>query len=210
MDSSTALLLVDVQVGFDDPYWGSRNNPGAEAVLGRVLDVWRRHGWPVVHVRHLSQSPQSPLRPGQPGVEIQPVVRPLATEPVLQKQVHSAFIGTDLETRLRTAGIRRLVVGGLTTNHCVSTTVRMACDLGFDVVVLADGTAAFACTGPDGRMWTAQDLHDATLASLDGEFATVRMAHDVLQAIAPPPPTDQPARVPGVPRPSETRKGNGM
>jgi nicotinamidase-related amidase len=184
MNPSTALLIIDVQAGLDDPCWGTRNNPGAEAVLAQVLQAWRSNGWPIIHVQHLSTNPRSPLRPGQPGVEIKPAVRPLPAEPVIQKRVNAAFIGTDLEPRLRAAGIRRLVIGGLITDHCVSTTVRMAANLGFEVVLLADGTATFSRIGPNGREWTAQDLHDAALASLHGEFATVCLAKDVLGSLS--------------------------
>jgi nicotinamidase-related amidase len=186
MNDATALLVIDVQVGLDDPRWGSRNNPDAEAVLARLLEFWRRHGWPILHVQHLSQNPSSPLRPGQPGVDLKAAVRPRPGEPVVQKRVNSAFIGTDLEARLRAAGIRRLVIGGLTTDHCVSSTVKMAANLGFEAIVVADGTATFSRTGPDGRAWSAQDLHDATLASLHGEFATVRTAAELLSADPPP------------------------
>ena len=186
MDHETALLLIDVQVGLDDPRLGSRNNLKAEALLAQLLERWRRNGWPIFHVQHLSQEPTSPLRPGQPGVELKPEVRPQPHEPVVQKRVNSAFIGTDLEARLRAAGIRRLVVGGLTTDHCVSTTVRMAANLGFETVVLADATATFARTGHDGRVWTARDLHEAALASLHGEFATVRTAAELLRSADPP------------------------
>lgn len=187
MDHATALLLIDVQVGLDDPCWGSRNNPGAEALLAQLLDLWRRHGWPIFHVQHLSQRATSPLHPGRPGVELKPEVRPRPHEPVIQKRVNAAFIGTDLEARLRAAGIRRLVVGGLTTDHCVSTSVRMAANLGFETIILADATATFSRTGPDGRAWSAQDLHDAELASLHGEFATVRTAAELLLSMELPP-----------------------
>ena len=180
MDQTTALLLIDVQVGLDDPVWGSRNNPEAEALLAQLLERWRRGGWPIFHVQHLSQRATSPLRPGQPGVELKPAVRPQPGEPVVQKRVNGAFIGTDLEARLRAGGILRLVVGGLTTDHCVSTTVRMAANLGFETIVLSDATATFGRTGPDGRKWSAQEMHDAALASLHGEFATVRSAAELL------------------------------
>ena len=181
MDSTTALLVVDVQAGLDDPSLGSRNNPGAEAQLARLLAHWRGQGWPIVHVQHVSTHPDSPLRPGQPGVEIKPEVRPLPGEPVVQKRVNCAFIGTDLEARLRAAGVRRLVVGGLMTDHCVSSTVRMAGDLGYQTIVLSDATATFERTGPDGRRWSAEEMHDVSLASLHGEFATVRTVREVLR-----------------------------
>ncbi len=180
MDRSTALLLIDVQAGLDDPVWGRRNNPGAESVMAALLGAWRRAGWPVFHVQHLSQRPDSPLRPDRPGVALKAEVAPAAGEPVIRKRVNGAFTGTDLEARLREAGVRRLVVGGLTTDHCVSTTVRSAANLGFEVVLVADATATFDRTGPDGRYWRAEDLHAAELACLHREFATVRTAVEVL------------------------------
>ena len=187
MDHATALLLIDVQAGLDHPRWGSRNNPDAEGLLAQLLELWRRHGWPIFHVQHLSRNPDSPLRPGQPGAELKLAVRPQPHEPVVQKRVNCAFIGTDLESRLRAAGIRRLVVAGLTTDHCVSSTVRMAADLGFETIVLADATATFPRTSPDGREWTAQEMHDSALASLHGEFATIHTARELLLSAGPPP-----------------------
>jgi nicotinamidase-related amidase len=186
IDESTGLLLIDVQQGFDDPRWGERNNPEAERNLARLLAAWRQAGAPVIHVQHLSGLPDSPLRPGQPGAELKAEVRPLPTEPVFQKQVNSAFIGTALETYLRQGGVRRLVMGGLTTDHCVSTTARMAANLGFGVIVVADGTATFGRDGHDGRRYSAEEVHRLALASLHGEFATVLDAAAVLAALGVP------------------------
>ena len=176
MDSiprTAALIIVDVQKGFEEPYWGQRNNPEAEENIARLLDAWRRTGRPIYHIQHQSTKPNSTLRPGYVGSEIKEIVRPLGGEPVLQKNVNSAFIGTDLEARLRGGSQDTVVITGLTTDHCVSTTTRMAANLGFKAYVVADGTATFERTGYDGRHYEAEDIHAMELTSLNGEFATI-------------------------------------
>jgi nicotinamidase-related amidase len=170
---NAALLIIDVQQGFNDPKWGPRNNPDAEECIAELLARWRNDGRPVIHVQHLSREPDSPLRPEQPGVEILPAVAPHPGEPLFQKTVNSAFIGTDLDQHLRDSGIDTLVVVGLTTDHCVSTTTRMAGNLGFRAYVVADATATFAKRDHRGATYDAQSIHDAALASLHGEFAEV-------------------------------------
>ncbi len=178
-----ALVPIDVQQAFDDPRWGQRNNPGAEARGADLLRAWRASGRPVVHVRHVNPRPGSLFNPDGPGVPPKPEARPEAGEPVITKDVNSAFIGTDLEARLRSAGITTLVLFGLTTDHCVSTTARMAGNLGFDTYVVADATATFERTAPGGRHYTADEMHDTALTSLSGEFATVVDTADVLAAL---------------------------
>ena len=168
-----ALLLIDVQQGLDDPSWGVRNNPEAEQRIAALLAAWRQAGWPVIHVQHCSQVPGSPLRAESPGNAFKPEALPREGEPVFRKTVNSAFIGTDLETYLRRQGIGALVIAGLTTDHCVSTTTRMAGNLGFDVVLVEDATATFDRTGPDGRQYSAEQMHRTALASLHGEFGRV-------------------------------------
>lgn len=182
LSSNAALLLIDVQQGLDDSRWGARNNPDAEKRIADLLAAWRGAGRPVIHVQHMSLVPQSPLREGAPGNAFKPEARPIAGEPVFRKHVNSAFIGTNLESHLRASGIDALVVVGITTDHCVSTSARMAANLGFDVTVVEDATRTFERRGPDGTLYSADLMHRVELASLNGEFATVRSTQEILAA----------------------------
>ncbi len=184
MSATTALLLIDVQQGFDEGRWGPRNNPEAEKRIAELLAAWRAAGRPVLHVQHHSLEAGSPLRAELPGSAFKPEAQPRPGEPVFHKHVNSAFIGTHLEAHLRAHGIEELVLAGLTTDHCVSTTARMAGNLGFRVVVVEDATATFDRSGPDGQQLAADLVHKVALASLHGEFATVKSARQLLDEAA--------------------------
>ena len=177
---SQALILIDVQEGLDDPRLGSRNNPDAETNMARLLREWRRRQRPIFHIQHMSTECESPLRPELPGNAIKAIVAPQGQEPVIQKQVNNAFVGTDLRERLERAELRSLVIVGLTTDHCVSTTVRMAGDLGYETIVVADATAAHEKRSYDGSHYPADMVHDLALAQLHQEFATVLTTNQVL------------------------------
>jgi len=180
LTDKTALIIIDVQDGLDDPRLGKRNNPDAESNIARLLAAWRTTGRPIYHVQHMSTTPNSPLRPDQPGNAIKRIVAPQVDEPVIQKTVNNAFIGTDLEDRLREEDIQSVVIVGLTTNHCVSTTARMAGDLGFTTFVVDDATATHDCSGYDGAHYPAETVHAISLASLHGEFATILKTDQLL------------------------------
>jgi nicotinamidase-related amidase len=178
-DSHHALVVVDVQQGFDDPAWGHRDNPACEANVALLVDAWRQAERPVVVVRHDSTSPVSPLRPGQPGNDLRPG---MAGDVLIAKSVNSAFYGDpDLHAWLTERGITRLTICGVTTNHCCETTARMAGNLGYDVTFVIDATHTFDRTGPDGTVIPAEEIARVTAANLHGEFATVMTTRDALQ-----------------------------
>lgn len=177
------LILIDMQIGFDDPVWGERNNPTAEERAGSLLESWRAKGRPIVHIKHVSTTPGSPLS-GQ-GTEFKSEVQPLPDETVIEKSVNSAFIGTNLDAHLKRVGATDLTICGLTTPHCVSTTTRMAANMGYNVRLVADACAAFTSNADvsfdNGVALTADEIHRSALAHLHGEFAIVCLTSEVLK-----------------------------
>ena len=174
MSGAPALVLIDLQKAIDDPSWGLRNNPDAEARAGRMLSLWRHWGWPVFHIRHDSREPDSKYRPGQPLHECKPETAPLPGETVLGKSTGNAFASTDLAERLRAAGAARVFVCGVITNNSVESTVRAGGDLGFNMYLVEDACFTFG----KGR-WTAADVHEMSLMNLEGEYATITTSERV-------------------------------
>lgn len=177
---STALIVVDVQAGFDDPSWGRRNNPSFEENLTRLIGAWRETGRPIVYVRHDSVLPDSPLRPGQPGNALRPFI---SSEPdlLVTKHVNSAFYGEpDLHEWLQRRGIKGVAITGIQTNFCCETTARMAGNLGYDTLFVLDATHTFDLAAHGGGTIDADDLARVTASNLQEEFADVVLTADLI------------------------------
>lgn len=170
---SAALIPIDVQRGFDFPPWGARNNPAMEDNGRRLLGAWRDTGRPLIHVRHDSVQPDSTLHPSHPGNGFRDGFEPLPGEPLVTKSVNAAFIGTDLDLRLRRLGVDTVVLFGVSTDMCVSTTARVAANLGYRVLVVGDACFCFDLVDAEGRRIDADTVSRAHLATLHAEFAEV-------------------------------------
>lgn len=195
MTPRTALVLIDVQKGFlDESHWGpERSNANFEsnaaALLVRYREMVRRDpdSHLLIHVLHASLDAKSKLHPSDARYEVQDFARPLDGEEVIVKNVNSAFIGTDLAVELE-AHFKNspgcLYIAGLSTDHCVSTTTRMAGNLSAagkngTIVLIQDATAAWKKSRESP--WSADIVHSVHVESL-AEFAVVQSTVQVLMA----------------------------
>jgi nicotinamidase-related amidase len=174
LDLDRAVLLpIDMQQAFDEPSWPRRWNADVDANGRALLAAWRRAGRTVLHVRHDSVVAGAGLAPGRPGNAFRPGFEPLSGEEVVSKSVNSAFIGTDLDLRLKRLGAKHVVTFGISTDMCVSTTVRTGANLGWDMLLVPEACDCFDL--PDGKGGTipAERVHEVHVATLAFEFARI-------------------------------------
>ncbi|MDB2337352.1 isochorismatase family protein [Amylibacter sp.] len=169
------LICIDLQLGFlEEDYWGgNRNNKDAEKICSEILNKWRDVGEEVIHVRHSSNNPSSKLHINSNGYNFNPLCEPIQSEIVLTKSVNSCFIGTNLKKILDGKNCNTVVIIGLTTDHCVSTTTRMAANYGYDTFLISDATATFNKVGINEETYDSELMHQTALASLKDEFAII-------------------------------------
>ena len=180
-----ALILIDIQKAFlDEEYWGgNRNNKNAEIICGKILNKWRELNLPLFHIKHSSTNLKSKLHQSNKGFEFNENVMPIENEPIITKDVNSAFIGTNLKEQLDKSNINTLVIIGITTNHCVSTTTRMAGNFGYETYLISDATATFDRIGINGEKYDSETIHLTTLANLNEEFATIWTSEKLMSEI---------------------------
>ncbi len=180
-NGSTALVVIDVQRGFDDgSYWGPRNNPDCESNIGRLLSAWRDQNWPIVYVRHDSTDPSSPLSPSSKGNKFKEILKG-NSDLLVAKDVHSAFYGTpDLDAWLKQQGISGVAICGIQTNMCCETTARMASDLGYEVLFVADATHTFDITTETHKVYRAREISKYTQISIEADFGKVVRTLDLV------------------------------
>ena len=125
------------------------------------------------HIQHISVNPDEKHGINNPGHDFKEIVRPLPGEIIIRKSVNSAFIGTNLKELLDQQKISDVVIVGLTTDHCVSTTTRMSGNYGYNTYIVADATATFGKKGIHDEYYDGETMHLTALAQLNDEFATV-------------------------------------
>jgi nicotinamidase-related amidase len=180
---SVGLLIIDIQ---NDYFPGGKmeldGSEQAGGVSGRLLTFFREHKLPVVHVQHLANQDAPFFVPGTSGVEIRPVVKPLANETLIQKHYPNAFRETRLLDYLHTQGINQLVITGMMTHMCVDAAARAAADFGFECRIAQDGCATRTLKLNDKTV-PAPEVHAAFLAALNGTYGRVMTADTIMEEL---------------------------
>lgn len=156
--------------------------PEAPDRIAALLADARAQGLPVIHVHHDDPDPASPFRKGLPGAEPMPCAQPLPGETVLWKHASSAFAGTGLHAHLKAIGVTELVVAGAVAAFCVTSTVRMASDLGYRVLLPQDALLGFDLPAHDGGRIDAATVQRVTLSILGADFAQLTTVAELAQA----------------------------
>ena len=183
LPANAVLLPIDMQRGFDEPSWPKRWNEACDRNGLALLAAWRAAGRPIIHVRHDSVENGSTLRPDHPGNAHRPGFAPQGDEALVTKSVNSAFIGTDLDLRLRRLGADTFITFGISTDMCVSTTVRMGANMGYRVILVEDACDCFTLPDGKGGIVPAAEIHRAHVATLGVEFATVMTTEEVIAGL---------------------------
>jgi nicotinamidase-related amidase len=177
-----ALLVIDVQMALadEDATGTERSCREAEQNIAALLASFRSNEDFVVHIHHHGTDPDDPFHPDASGSAVQPVAAPIENEPVVIKTNSSGFIGTPLNDLLKEAGIEQVILCGATANHCVESTTRSAADFGYQPIYASDAVWTYGITGPDGVSHSADQIHSVSMATLEGELASVIKTKDIL------------------------------
>ena len=174
------LVIINAQNGLFDGTQESRNNSEAEKNIARLLDVWRSKKRKVIHVKHVSDNPNSIFFKNSTGCDFLKIVKPLDNETVIEKSKSSAFASTKLEDLLNKDSCTDLVLVGFTANECIDATARDAAALGFTALVASDATATFDLRDSTGKLVKADRIHKLTLLNINAFSAKVVTTNEIL------------------------------
>ncbi len=192
-----ALLVIDVQREYFDPTGPAFVEHAADILpaVNRLIDGFRDRGLPIVFVRHENRAngsdagrmgdfsapdEEDSFLAGTPRVEFVPELHVRPDDDVVVKRRYSAFLGTDLEAILHTAGVRAVVVCGLMTSFCCETTARDAHGRDYEVLFVADGNEGPDLEDAQGAPVPHDVVLAATMTALGAGFAEIVSSDEVI------------------------------
>lgn len=168
----SALVMIDLQNTYREGVMALTDVEPAIEEARKLLVRARDAGIPIVHVKH-DAGAGSPYDVTAPIGAIVDEVAPLSGEDVIVKHYPNAFVGTDLQEKLKAAGVADIILAGFMTHMCVNSTARGAFNLGFRPTIVASTTATRDLPTVDGSVVRAADLQAASLAAVADLFAIV-------------------------------------
>lgn len=198
---AVALLVIDAQREYFDPE-GPAYVPAAHGIvpsLQRLIGQFRAHELPVIFIQHLHRadgsdagrmgdfgSPDDPASfiEGTPRVELIDELEVGPHDIVVRKCRYSSFLGTDLDSILRTLGMRSVVITGLMTSFCCETTARDAHGRDYEVLFVADANAGPDLQRVDGSPLPHEEVLANTMAALSAGFAEIVTSDEVVSRIS--------------------------
>jgi nicotinamidase-related amidase len=171
MKDST-LVMIDCQNTYRE---GIMQLTGVEEALvecKKLLLLARKLKVPVFHVQH-DAGVGSPYDVKADIGTIAVEVTPVDGEPVVTKNYPNAFIQTDLDQQLKAVGTRQIILAGFMTHMCINSTAHGGFNLGYSVTVVASATATRALQTSNGKMLTAQQVHEAAIASTRDLYSAI-------------------------------------
>jgi len=177
---ATALIVIDFQ---NEYFTGKMPIPdGTKALKNtqKLVKFAHSHQMPVFFVRHENPSGSALFAKGTTFAEFHKDLQPSSKDRVITKATPSSFVGTDLEKQLKSLGIKKLIVTGLMTHMCVSSTARDAVPMGFEVIIPEDATATRDLDTWDNKKIDHATLQRAALAGVADVFAEIMTTQQVL------------------------------
>lgn len=173
--SDTLLLVVDVQNAIADqkPYLFTE----VLSNIKRLLVEFREANQPIIFIQH-DDGIGSELEYGIPGWEIVKEIAPLPGERIISKRFNSAFRETTLEKELLEKKIQKLIIVGLQTEFCIDTTIRVAFEKGFHVIIPEKTN-----TTVEGKVLSAKEIVEHHHAIFNNRFGKVIKIEEVLEGL---------------------------
>ena len=179
--ASTALLVIDFQ---NEYFTGKMPIPDGMAALNnakRLIAFADQHKMPVFHVQHVTPAGTPVFAIDGDTVAIHKDIQPAAHHTLVQKSSVSVFPTTDIDARLKAAGIKTLIISGLMTHACVAGAARDASPAGYDVIVVSDASATRDIDAPGGGVIAHDVLHRTALTTVADTFGDVLSTNAVLE-----------------------------
>ncbi len=170
--SESALIMIDCQNTYRE---GIMKLEGVENALEegkKLLERARALGIPIFHIRH-DAGPGSPYDINDHIGAIADIVAPIEGEPVITKNFPNSFVQTDLDEQLKAKGVKNIILAGFMTHMCVNSTAHGGFNLGYAPTVVASATASRPLQAANGKVLSAQEVHDGALASTRDLYAAV-------------------------------------